>query len=281
MFWTRLIGVMLMPLLLTSCLLTPGRFTADLAIARDGSFTYQYRGEIILLTNQSFANEALGGMSDQPFNPETASCFKETGEVRDCTPAELAEQARQHEEYRRDSASANNAEREQLSEMLGGIDIGDPATMDAFAERLARQRGWRSVAHRGEGVFEVDYMIEGRLDRDFAFPVFPDFSFIIPMVTVTPRNDGTVMVQAPAFAQGEGSPFANTELGLPSSASRADGVFTVRTDGEVLTNNTENGPSREAADTVLSWTVAGLPRARPETLIRLDASANPPARSSP
>ncbi len=50
--------------------------------------------------------------------------------------------------------------------------------------------------------------------------------------------------------------------------SRANGRFIVRTDGDIRTNNTENGPSREDGQSVLTWVVDGLSRPKPEALIQ-------------
>lgn len=268
--WMRLLGVLLAPVLLTGCLLTPGQFMSDLTIERDGRFSFAYRGEIVLFTQAGYfdamSEEESGAADVEPY------CFKaETGQRRPCTDAEAAEQRRQSEEIA--SSAGQSDELAQMREMLGGLDPSDPATMDAFAARLAREEGWRSVVHRGEGVFEVDYAVTGTLDRGFVFPLYPEFDLTIPMLTITRRNDGTVMVRAPAFAAG-GNALASGALagmGDVNLFSRANGTFTIRTQGDILTNNTEAGPTREGASEVLAWTVSAVSDIRPEALIRLDA----------
>ena len=51
--------------------------------------------------------------------------------------------------------------------------------------------------------------------------------------------------------------------------SRAQGRFTVITDGEILTNNSEDGASPHAVGRQLHWDVGAASNKIPETLIRL------------
>ena len=50
----------------------------------------------------------------------------------------------------------------------------DDASNRAFAAKLTKYAGWRSVTYRGNGVFDVDYHFEGRATQDFLFPALPD-----------------------------------------------------------------------------------------------------------
>jgi hypothetical protein len=83
-----------------------------------------------------------------------------------------------------------------------------------------------------------------------------------------------VLVTAPAFTGGAG-PFgaragaaaANQMKGGP--VSRAEGRFTVITDGEVLTNNSEDGPQRHTLGREVHWDIGPGSTKIPETLIRL------------
>jgi hypothetical protein len=51
--------------------------------------------------------------------------------------------------------------------------------------------------------------------------------------------------------------------------SRAQGRFTVITDGEILTNNSEDGAAPHAIGRQLHWDVGPAANKIPETLIRL------------
>lgn len=288
----RAIAMILAPLVLTGCFLTPGQFDSALTVGRDGSFAYSYRGEIIL----ALPDDGSGGSEDaeamyadiEPIcyeeYPSEDAPMTEDGDAeawmpteRECTPEE-AEQ--QREEYRQTLEASRESERQQaemMMRMLGGIDIGDEETMRAYAARLERQAGWNSVVYRGDGVFEVEYEISGSLDHGFVFPVLDGFEISQPMVVVTRRDDGSVHVRAPGFAGDDATrlgPWLLAGMGAAPDASdagspsRANGRFVVSTDGEIRTNNTEDGPSREGGRSVLTWVVGGLSRPKPEALIQ-------------
>jgi len=264
MRWLRLIAVLLSPALLTGCLLTAGEFTAEMTVGADGEFSYSYRGEIILASN----DEPAGLGSPSGFEGNEAMCFKEsTGQPRPCTPAEIAEQqeATGAVDQAFDLAMSGVAEqqREMTRLLLGGVDPSDEASMRAFAERLSGQNGWRSVVYRGNGVFDVDFAITGRLDRDFVFPVAPEIALILPMVTATPRGDGTVLIHDPAFVRDANDAAMGVE-GQAPEGPRANGVFTITTDSEVVATN---APDRQTG--VLRWTIAEQPQPRPTATIRL------------
>ena len=46
--WARHLLALAAPLLLTGCLWGPGKFASDLTIKKDGTFTLDYRGEIVI-----------------------------------------------------------------------------------------------------------------------------------------------------------------------------------------------------------------------------------------
>ncbi|GAO40565.1 hypothetical protein SCH01S_48_02270 [Sphingomonas changbaiensis NBRC 104936] len=56
--WFRLAALIAAPLLLTGCLLTPGKFTSKLTINADRSFTYAYAGEVYALDPNTSMGEA-------------------------------------------------------------------------------------------------------------------------------------------------------------------------------------------------------------------------------
>ena len=58
----------------------------------------------------------------------------------------------------------------------------DDESNRAFAAKLMKYAGWRSVAYRGHGVFDVDYHFDGRATQDFLFPALPDNDLIIPFI---------------------------------------------------------------------------------------------------
>ena len=92
---------------------------------------------------------------------------------------------------------------EDMAKMFGLPGLDD-ASNRAFAAKLMKYAGWRSVTYRGKGVFDVDYHFEGRATQDFLFPALPDNDLMIPFVAIRRRADGSVLVTAPAFTGGAG-----------------------------------------------------------------------------
>jgi len=124
-------------------------------------------------------------------------------------------------------------------------------------------------------VFDVDYHFEGRLTQDYAFPMMPDSDMMIPFIVLKRRADGSVMVTAPALTGGAGPFSARAKaMGLPDKnndgpASRAEGRFTVTTDGEILTNNSEDGPVAGTSGKQVHWDVGAGSSKVPEMLVKL------------
>jgi hypothetical protein len=138
-----------------------------------------------------------------------------------------------------------------------------------------KYHGWKSVTYKGKGVYDVDYHVEGRLTQDFAFPLMPESDLMIPFITLRRRTDGSVMVTAPALTGGSGPFSARAKMmGLPDKGeggpvSRAEGRFTITTDGEILTNNSEDGPSPAPGGRQVHWDVGPGSAKIPEMLVRL------------
>jgi hypothetical protein len=150
----------------------------------------------------------------------------------------------------------------------------DDASNRAFAAKLTKYAGWRSVTYRGKGVFDVDYHFEGRATQDFLFPMLPDNDLIIPFIAIRRRSDGAVLVTAPAMTGGAGPLAARAGAAAAGQmkdgpASRAEGRFTIITDGEVLTNNSEDGAAPHPLGRQLHWDIGAGSTKIPETLIRL------------
>ena len=282
-----------MAILLTGCLLLPGRFTSDLTLKKDGSFGFTYKGEIFVLALSRMAAGMNDAAANKPFEPK--ECKEDDSDAaRPCKPDEIAQQ-KQEWQAERDAAKAKAAkDAESAKMMLGGIDPTDPKAGEQFAEHLARQAGWKSVVSKGDGRFEVDYAIAGRLDHDFTFPTVERMPMLVSFVSVNRRNDGTVRIDAPAFSSGQSAGplagFAGMAGALggadkPDAADGAakpgqnqatpagfpvlDGHFALHTNGTILANNTDEGPKTQAGVQTLEWTVNPRTTAPPTALIRL------------
>ncbi|MET0251728.1 MAG: hypothetical protein ABW203_06065, partial [Novosphingobium sp.] len=218
-------------LLLAACLLAPGTFTSELNLRRDGTFSYSYKGEIVLL---GLSKLAQADAADGEFTPST--CYKDDGfEERKCTGEELTEQRKEWETSREDAKKKRESDAETAKAMLGGIDPSDPKAAEEFADRLRRQTGWRSVVNKGDGKFEVDFAIAGRLDHDFVFPTIERMPVLNQFVTVVRRADGSVRVDAPSFFPGGNSSPMMGMAGAMTPSSEGDdaklpvlnGTFTI------------------------------------------------------
>jgi hypothetical protein len=290
--WTRRLFALAAPLLLTGCLWGPGKFTSDLTLRKDGSFILDYRGEMVLQLPPDEESKA------EPWKPSFARCYRDrdpeiidrsagavldevdkdatragqADSLRTCTPAEIAKLKSRYEADATEKAAKKRKESEGVAKMFGLPGLDD-ASNRAFAAKLTKYAGWRAVTYRGNGVFDVDYHFEGRATQDFLFPALPDNNLIVPFIALRRRADGSVLVTAPAFTGGSG-PMSGAmagagEMGKGGPVSRAQGRFTVITDGEVLTNNSEDGAAPHPLGRAVHWDVSPASTKVPETLIRL------------
>lgn len=287
--WSRIAAVAAACVLLAGCLLLPGRFTSDLALNKDGTFAFSYKGEIFVL---ALSKMMADQNKEKPFEP--TECKDDEDKARRCTADELAEQKRNWQEEQEAARAKAKKDAETAKAMLGGIDPTDPKASERFAAQLARQAGWRSVVARGDGRFEVDYAIAGRLDYDFTFPTVEKMPMLVPFVTLIRRADGSVRMDAPAFSSGQsagplagfagmagamggasmtdskdaGGKAAGGKEAPPPGFPTLDGHFSLRTNGAILANNTDEGPRPDPAGQRLEWTVNPQTTAAPTALIK-------------
>ncbi len=139
-------------LMLSSCILSPGKFVSTLHIGKDRSFTFTYVGEVILLDPAAAMQQGMqDGLSD------AAPVESEDGEV------------------------AMNA----MDDAVANVAVAAPAApaaetaqqvaeAKAIAEALSKEVGYRSVEYLGKNKFRVDYSMTGRLDRSFVYPINMD-----------------------------------------------------------------------------------------------------------
>jgi hypothetical protein len=290
-FWTKIAAVAAAPLLLTGCLWGPGKFTSNLALNKNGSFVLDYRGEIVLQVPDEKAKP-------EPWNNKMARCIEggepelvdpsmaammadaQSDETEDedvgrpCTASELAQLKSKYAKESAEKAEKKRLENEQMAKIFGLPGTDDDSNR-RFAANLSKYAGWRSVTYKGKGVFEVDYHFEGRLTQDYVFPMMPDSDMLIPFITLRRRSDASVLMTAPALTGGAGPFSARAKaMGLPDKGSdgpvsQAVGRFTVITDGEVLTNNSEDGPAVAPGGRQVHWDVGPSLTKVPEMLVRL------------
>ena len=278
----RLLLALIAPLLLTGCLLSPGKFVSQLELMKDGNFTYSYKGEIQMLALSKLAE--MGSKSEDKF--EAKECYEDDGfETRDCSEDELGAQKAEWEADADTRRMKRDEEAQQMKALMGGMDPSSPEAAEEFAAQLSRQKGWNSVTHRGDGLFDVDFSISGKLTHDFTFPTIEKLPIGTSFVTVILRKDGKLRVDAPGFAaQGAGNPMQGMMGGLMGMAGAdkgdgaeiptlvmPDGTFTIVTDGQILANNTDEGPSAHVRGHVLKWKITPRSEQAPTALIDLSS----------
>jgi hypothetical protein len=262
-----------------------------LALNKAGTFVLDYKGEILLQMpddkpapepwNDEMAvchadgrTEVSSGIVPITLEPPTPTETEDPDEERPCTASEIAKAKAEYERKAAEAVAKKNKENEEMAKVFG-LPGSDDESNRRFAANLMKHQGWRSVTYKGKGVFDVDYHFEGRLNQDYAFPLMPDSDLMIPFITIRPRTDGSVKVSAPAFTGGSGPFGARAKmLGLPDKGndgpvSRAVGRFTITTDGEILTNNSEDGPVAAQGGRQVHWDVDAGSNRIPEMMVRL------------
>lgn len=261
----RVLAAVALALLVAGCIFAPGKFTSQLDMRKDRTFAFRYTGEILMVP-------LMKTDKDEAFAPE-ACHDEETLDERECTAEEIAKQkadwTQQREEKKKSDAQAAQM-------LLGGIDPSNPQAGQELAAKLRRQAGWNKVEYLGDGKFNVDFAVAGKLDRDFIFPTLEGFPMSNAFVQVLVRQDGSVRVDAPGFGPASGGQaMAGMMQGMGKSeesegpTSLADGIFTVVTDGEILANNTDEGAVAAPGGRALSWKVNPRTTAAPTALVKI------------
>jgi hypothetical protein len=220
------------PLLLASCLFTPGRFVSTLDIKADRSFTFTYAGEVVVIDpNDQLMRDA------RPAHGDTDG----GGDAQLVTPPALPPLTA-----------------EQRAAAI--------AKQRALGEIFAKEAGYRSVEYLGNNRFQVDYAISGRLDHSFVYPFNLDAKSIIPWIAIEVRKDSTARVSALAFGDAD-SLFETRKGNGQMNASGREGTFTLTTDATLVMQNNEDGLA-PAPGTRIVWRISPVTRAVPTAVVR-------------
>ena len=191
---------------------------------------------------------------------------------RPCTAAQIAKLKTDFEKAETERVEKKRRESDAAASIFGLPGMDDESNR-AFAAKLMKYAGWRSVVYRGKGVFDVDYHFQGRLTQDYSFPMLPDADLMVPFIALRRRADGSVLMTGPGLAGGNPMAAKAKAAGLPGNdsemPSRAQGRFTVTTDGEILTNNSEDGPTGGPGARQVRWDIGPGSSKAPEALVRL------------
>jgi hypothetical protein len=268
----------LLSLAVAACFVMPGKFAATLDLRKDGTFTYTYKGEMLVIGLTKMAQMVLAPKKAVPF--EAAPCYKDDDETeRPCTKAEIAQQKEDWDAEQKKKAEKDAADLEMFKKMFGGIDPNDPKAAEELAVRMRGQHGWKSVIYKGNGTYEVDIAISGRMDHDFTFPTIERMPGVTAFLVANRRANGEVRIDSPLMqAAALTTPMGNAaqtvmQSKMPSGDipdfPMANGTFTLTTDGVILANNTEKGPTVVPTGKQLQWDVSGHNPIAPYALIGL------------
>ena len=222
------------PLLLFGCVLTPGKFVSTLTINADRSFTFAYRGEVIAVDPQPGGDlkAAEPPTSEPEGQPIKSSWLRPIAETKPEKP----------------DAEAKNR---------------------AIAEALSKEYGYRSVLYQGKGKFLIDYAVSGTLTHNFLFPFNSDAEAVLPFLMVELRANGTVRVKAPGFANdAKADKTGMGQMAGGDVASYLDGIFTLDTNAEIVSQNNEDGATKSGGRSAIKWRATPLSKDAPSAVLR-------------
>ncbi|WP_404366831.1 hypothetical protein AB5I39_11610 [Sphingomonas sp. MMS24-J45] len=244
---------LLLPFVLASCVLTPGKFVSTLRIDADRHFAFTYIGEVIAL---DLGDEFAKGMK------EAGSSDKGT----DPASSDEDEPGMQKIALQKRSAPGGG----KAAPTTASKDASDEKNR-AIAAALSKEVGYRKVTYLGDGKFSIDYAISGTLDRAFLWPYNLDAEIVFPFVVLEVRANNTVRIKAPAFAK-ENDAAKNMAgvggSGPPKQASQLDGTFTLDTDAEIVSQNNEDGAVTTGARKSVTWKATPTSKDAPSAVLR-------------
>jgi hypothetical protein len=244
--FARIAVLLVAPLLLFGCLLTPGKFVSTMTINADRTFAFAYKGEVIALDPSS----AMKGLGDKPAADATPPA-KGTSSDGDDRPALRPIAATTTKDAPEEDAETKNR---------------------AIAASLANEYGYRSVVYQGKGKFLIDYAVTGTLTHNFTFPFNYDAEAIVPFVVIELRQGGVVRVKAPGFgsnANSNGAGGMGAMSGSDQASKSLDGVFTLDTNAEIVSQNNEEGVKTIAGRKTIVWKATPLTKDAPSAVLKL------------
>ena len=241
----KALAVLLLPLALTSCLLTPGKFVSTLRIDADRHFAFTYVGEVIAL---DLGDDMLKGLDKPGDKSTTPAAATDTPQLQ---PVGLQKKP----------TTPPNANAKAAAD----------AKNRAIAAALSKEAGYRKVTYLGDGKFSVDYAISGTLDRGFVWPYNLDAEIVFPFVVLEVRGNNTVRIKAPGYAndsdatKGLGGMTGGATDKMPS---QLDGSFTLDTDAEIVSQNNEEGAVAAGARKTVTWKATPTSKDAPTAVLR-------------
>lgn len=244
-------------LLLPACLVTPGKFESAIDIRADRSFTFTYKGEIL-------ASDMGKGLGSAPGGTDGGSGDDPGGGARPKEEQSTLRTALQKKEQ------GPAEERFDTPHGQGGDGKSDEQQMQAIAAALTREKGFRAARYMGNHRFEIDYAISGKLTHAFLFPFNSDAQIVLPFVAVELRGDDRARMKAPGYSNGydkSQNPMGGSSSG-DDAAKALDGVFTLTTNAEIVSQNQEDGAQSTPQGKRIVWKVTPLTSEAPAATLR-------------
>lgn len=239
--FARAFAVLLLPLVLAGCLLTPGKFTSTLTVNADRSFAFAYQGEVIAF---DLGRDLADGMKSKGDDSD------------DKKPISTASLILAQDGGKNGGDKTAAAKKEEFDRKCRAI-----------AAALAKEAGYRKAEYLGDGKFMIDYAIKGVLTHNFVYPYNVDAEAIFPFIALELRADGKVRMKAPAFAKDAAKSGPAAGMGEMGSNAKLDGTFTLDTDAEVVMQNNEAGVTTVGGRKRITWTVTPLSREAPMAVL--------------
>lgn len=265
---TRLALALLAPFVLTGCLLAPGKFVSNLTINADRSFSFSYVGEVYAIDLSDEMSKGFGGLSDKSGDDSTDD--SDAAQPGDSSFGDDSDTPKPHR------IAFQQADDDAVAGATGDAtkDAKSSAKNDeknkAIAEALSKEAGYRKVTYEGGGKFLIDYAISGSLTHGFVWPFNTDAEIMFPFIAVELRANGTVRVKAPAFAKDNSKSGPMGGSGDQAS-DKLDGVFTLNTNAEIISQNNEDGAvSAAGGRKTVTWKATPLTKTAPLAVLKLN-----------
>lgn len=216
-------------LLLTSCLLSPGKFTSSLDIRKNGAFTYSYVGEVVVSDPSSQM-------------PDTSEA--DTGkDAKAVTPAKPADKAKEVAARLREVADALAKEKGFRSVKV----IGD--------NKL-------SVDYRISGKLDHSFLFPFNIDAKAIVPFIAVEVRADGKVRMQAPAFGNAGDASPVGDMGG-------MTGGGSDVKERSGTFTLTTDAEIVSQNQEDGAVATATGKQIVWNITPATTTVPLAVLKL------------
>jgi hypothetical protein len=192
-------------------------------------------------------------------NADRSFAFSYTGEVIAAEPQSSG-----------GASSSEGGEKKEAAAPPAAPDADKEAEYRAVAEAMRKEPGFIKAEYVGNRVFMIDYRASGSLTHAFAFPFNIDAKMLLPFVAVELRGKDGVRVMAPGFANENKDQMASMLPTESKQASRLDGIFTLTTAAEIVSQNNEAGATAGAkGGKTIAWRVNALTREAPMAVLRV------------